>query len=91
MRNPCADYPRASITRAEVATAVNRILGRMDSLLVRAAALEDDALEQEYRAREFPDVEDGAWYSASVLAAANDHYLTRHDDGDISCMYSGST
>ncbi|MCL2843535.1 MAG: DUF1343 domain-containing protein [Oscillospiraceae bacterium] len=79
--------PRASIARAEVATAVNRILGRIDSRDVRADLLEAGALENENRARPFPDVADGAWYFASVLGAANDHYLTRDGDGDIDWKY----
>ncbi|MCL2843090.1 MAG: glycoside hydrolase family 3 C-terminal domain-containing protein [Oscillospiraceae bacterium] len=79
--------PRANIMRAEVATAVNRILGRIDSRDVRASLHEDGALMHEYRARTFPDVAGGAWYFASVLGAANNHYLTRDGDEAINWKY----
>ncbi|MCL2843562.1 MAG: hypothetical protein FWE28_08915, partial [Oscillospiraceae bacterium] len=65
--------PRANISRAEVATAVNRILGRIDSRAALEALEELDIAD----ARNFPDVADDAWYFASVLGATNDHYLTR--------------
>ena len=76
--------PRANILRAEVATAVNRILGRVDSNPNLAAV---DEVAHQYRARNFPDVNDVAWYFASVLGAANDHYLTREAEGDIDWKY----
>jgi len=69
--------PLRPITRAEVATAVNRMLGRVDSHW----ALPD--VEGMMYARNFPDVADTAWYFPSVLAAANNHYLTRDDRGVI--------
>lgn len=77
--------PRANITRAEVATVINRMLGRLDSRdTYDAVDVERD------NARVFPDVNAGAepmrWYFPSVLAAANDHYLTRND-GNIDWMY----
>jgi len=72
--------PRANISRAEVATAVNRILGRIDSRAALEALEELDIAD----ARNFPDVADDAWYFASVLGATNDHYLTRGDGEVIS-------
>jgi len=75
--------PADNIIRAEVATAMNRILGRLDS---RSALYAAD-VEHLYRARNFPDVADGAWYFPSVLAAANDHRLTRDADGAIDWKY----
>ncbi|MCL2842865.1 MAG: CotH kinase family protein [Oscillospiraceae bacterium] len=74
--------PSANITRAEVATVMNRILGRLDSReAYRATDVERD------NARAFPDVpvdrDPIQWYFPSVLAAANDHYLTRDDYGTI--------
>ena len=71
-----------NIIRAEVATAVNRMLGRIDSL----EALEAANLENIEDAREFSDVSDGAWYFASILAAANDHVLARDEDGAVNWM-----
>jgi len=71
--------PQNPISRAEVATAVNRMLGRIDSQ--RALGLAE--LVNANSARSFPDVADTAWYFPSVLAAANDHYLTRNEDGTI--------
>jgi len=73
--------PGANIMRAEVATAVNRLLGRVDGNDLHAELDEADALYHEDRAREFPDVTSGNWFFAAVLGAANDHYLT-HDDAD---------
>ncbi|MCL2842967.1 MAG: S-layer homology domain-containing protein, partial [Oscillospiraceae bacterium] len=70
--------PAENIMRAEVATAVNRMLGRIDHNDERTRL--GAALENEYRAATFPDVAVTNWFFASVLGAANDHYLTR--DGD---------
>ena len=71
--------PNAHITRAEVATATNRTLGRVDSMevlgTINVASLPD--------ARRFPDVSESAWYFPSVLGAANDHRLTRGANGYI--------
>ena len=75
--------PADNIIRAEVATAMNRILGRLDS---RPALYAAD-VEHLYRARGFYDVADGAWYFPSVLAAANDHRLTRDSDDAIDWKY----
>ncbi|MCL2588701.1 MAG: S-layer homology domain-containing protein, partial [Oscillospiraceae bacterium] len=71
--------PDANISRAEVATAMNRVLGRIDS---RAALYAAD-VENLAHARRFPDVATTTWYFPSVVAAANDHRLTRDDDGAI--------
>ena len=69
--------PLAPTARADTATAMNRILGRIDyqGLLDVIINLED--------AREFADVSPTAWYFASVVAAANDHRLTRDADDNI--------
>ncbi|MCL2843317.1 MAG: S-layer homology domain-containing protein, partial [Oscillospiraceae bacterium] len=77
--------PRTNIMRAEVATAVNRMLGRVDSreAFVGLGA----AIENLENARDFPDIREAAWYFPSVLGAANDHYLTRDDDGVIDWKY----
>ena len=80
--------PRANITRAEVATAVNRMLGRIDSrTALETLYVADEADVDTTNAREFPDVADGAWYFASVLGAANSHYLTRDDNGAVVGKY----
>ena len=79
--------PGADIMRAEVATAVNRLLGRVDTNVLRNALVADDALEHESRAREFPDVAASNWFFAAVLGAANDHYLTHDDEGVVDWMY----
>ncbi|MCL2842181.1 MAG: S8 family serine peptidase [Oscillospiraceae bacterium] len=77
--------PGANIFRAEVATAVNRILERIDHNDERTRL--GAVLENEYRAATFPDVAVGNWFFASVLGAANDHYLTRDEDGAIDWKY----
>lgn len=72
--------PGANINRAEVATAVNRILGRVDSNAAFAAI--DDVVNPE-NIRDFPDVAAGNWFFAAVVGATNDHYLTRDESGTI--------
>ncbi|MCL2842213.1 MAG: S-layer homology domain-containing protein [Oscillospiraceae bacterium] len=72
--------PLADIMRAEVATAVNRMLGRIDGRDALAAVIEIGNLED---AQSFPDVAAGPWYYPSVLAATNNHRVTRCDDGAI--------
>ena len=68
--DPSGEFrPRADIRRAEVATAVNRTLGRVDSWYALAALY----LRNPYAVRDFPDMTDTGWYFPSVLAAANDH------------------
>jgi len=74
--------PSANILRAEVATATNRILGRVDS----NAALVAANLQNPSAARSFPDVANNAWYFASVLGAANDH-RNRIENEDIVWKY----
>jgi PKD repeat protein len=71
--------PGDDIIRAEVATAVNRMLGRtMDLDLVRYME----------NARDFPDVDEDAWYFVSVLTAANDHRnRVRITTGDVVGKY----
>jgi len=78
--------PRANIMRAEVATAVNRMLERVDSRGVLDVLDEADAVNKT-NARIFPDVTQANWFFAPVLGAANDHYLRRDDDGVISWKY----
>ena len=75
--------PRTYINRASAATAVNRNLGRIDSGAALAAADTPNLA----LAHDFYDVSTGAWYYASVIAAANDHRLTRDDDGAIDWKY----
>jgi len=75
--------PLAYSIRAYVATIANRILGRVDSW----EALEAAEVENKPHAFQFPDVSETAWYFPSILAAANDHRLTRDDDGAIDWKY----
>ncbi|MCL2843439.1 MAG: Ig-like domain-containing protein [Oscillospiraceae bacterium] len=72
--------PLADITRAEVATAVNRMLGRIDNRIALNAVVNIGA------ARPFPDVAAVAWYFPAVLAATNSHYLTRSPAGGVNWM-----
>jgi len=65
--------PGDNITRAETATAINRLLGRIDSRTALNAAY----VENINHARRFPDVEPSSWFFASVVGASNDHYATR--------------
>ena len=66
--------PRDQITRGEVATAVNRILGRVACRETLAAA----DIENQGSANQFPDVAETAWYFPAVLGAGNDHSLIRN-------------
>jgi len=75
--------PLAYSIRADVATITNRILGRIDSW----EALEAAEVENKPYAFRFPDVSETAWYFPSILAAANDHRLTRDDDNAIDWKY----
>jgi len=68
--------PQENITRAETATVMNRILGRIDSI----AALYATTIENMYNMRYFPDVAAATWYFPSILAATNDHYTTKYED-----------
>jgi len=74
--------PTANIIRAEVATATNRVLGRLDNNIGLPLVIQnlDDA-------RDFPDVGRGAWYFGSVLVAANDHRSVFGENGEILRMY----
>ncbi|MCL2843496.1 MAG: CotH kinase family protein [Oscillospiraceae bacterium] len=71
--------PRSQITRAEVATAVNRILGRVACRDTLAAA----TVEYRSLARQFPDVPETAWYFPAVFGAGNDHSLIRNGAGAV--------
>jgi len=72
--------PLNHLLRAEVATVLNRMLGRIDHNDYL------DIIENIEDAREFPDVALSAWYFASVIAATNDHLLTRDEYGVIDWM-----
>ena len=64
--------PRSFITRAEVATAINRLLGRIASL----SDLGSITIVNPEDIREFSDVSPTNWFYAAVLAASNDHRIT---------------
>jgi len=70
--------PLANINRAEVATTINRTLGRIDSW----DAFEGVELQNPEAIRDFPDVEE-RWYFPSVVAASNDHRMRRDGTGDV--------
>ena len=73
-------HPRRSITRAEVATVVNRQLARVDSVAAWNAISE---VEGEADITYFPDLRTAAWYWPVVVAATNDHLVTRNEVGGI--------
>jgi len=75
--------PGDTITRAETATVINRVLGRIDS----KAALTAADVPNLSQARHFPDVTESAWFFPSVVGATNDHRLTRTHTGSIDWMY----
>jgi len=54
-------------------------LERIDSRAAFSAAV----VENLRHARQFPDLANSTWYFPSVVAAANDHHLTRDADGAI--------
>ena len=72
--------PLDNITRAETATAINRLLGRIDSRTAFNAIAPIGGLGHAHR---FSDVADDAWYFPSVLAATNTHDLIVDGDGNI--------
>lgn len=66
--------PTENITRAEVATIVNHILGR--------AADEEYVKANADKLRQFPDLQDSrAWYYFDMVEASNEHDFTRDADG----------
>ncbi|MCL2567832.1 MAG: BspA family leucine-rich repeat surface protein [Oscillospiraceae bacterium] len=71
--------PLANISRAEVATTVNRTLDRIDSRI----ALAELYLRNPQVIRDFPDVSEPGWYFPSTLAAANNHRLGRGVAGAV--------
>ncbi|MCL2366335.1 MAG: S-layer homology domain-containing protein [Oscillospiraceae bacterium] len=71
--------PAANIGRHEAATAMNRILGRLDSRI----ALDNADVVNLNLARQFPDVYEHAWYFPSVLGATNTHRLYRDESAVI--------
>jgi len=71
--------PRDNISRAEVATAINRVLRRIDGW----DAFDFAEFDNLYARRIFPDVRDSAWFFPSVVAASNDHWLLRCESGYI--------
>ncbi|MCL2843374.1 MAG: S-layer homology domain-containing protein [Oscillospiraceae bacterium] len=75
--------PLDNINRASIATAMNRNLGRLDSRDAFAAVSEIVDLDH---AIAFEDVPATAWFFPSVIAATNDHYLTRGADGAVDWM-----
>jgi len=65
--------PATNVNRAEVATAISRLLGRIAD---RANFYSADVVNV-YQAIAFPDVSEAAWYFPATLSATNDQYLTR--------------
>jgi len=72
-------HPADHITRAETATAFNRLLDRIDSRAVWYAA----TIANPEAARDFPDVASDAWYFPAVAGAANDQRLSWGSDGNV--------
>lgn len=72
-------HPQSYIQRADAATALNRLLGRVDS----NSLWDNINLVNLENARNFPDVADNAWYFPSVVSASNKHFLERNADGII--------
>lgn len=67
--------PNSTITRAEAATLVNRMLARTaDTAYVDANG---DSL------RQFPDVKRSDWFYYAVMEAANAHDYTKTDSGEV--------
>jgi len=71
--------PKENVTRAEAATVVNRLLKRIDSQI----ALDAADVGNIGNIRCFPDIGETAWYFPSIIAATNDHYLTRSSAGTV--------
>jgi len=71
--------PSANINRAEVATAISRLLGRIADHTTFTAA----TIANINQAIVFPDVSASAWFYPSILSATNDHYLTRGANGVV--------
>ena len=74
--------PHANISRAEVATAINRILGRIDGW----QAFANVDLYNPDNLRDYPDVGGTPWYVPSVIAASNNYRLRRNESGNITWM-----
>ena len=72
--------PMEPITRAELATVVNRMLGRVDGWRDFANA----ALVNSEATHKFPDVHESAWYYVPILVATNAHELRRDANGAVS-------
>ena len=71
--------PTANISRAEVATTINRTLRRIDGREMLAGVY----LANGYAVRNFPDVQETSWYFPSVVAASSDHRIRRNEYGEI--------
>ena len=71
--------PQDNIIRAEAAVVMNRMLDRISTW----AAFNIADVQNLSNAHVFQDVDPTAWYFPAVLAATNDHYLTRDNGGDI--------
>ena len=65
--------PMGSITRAEVATVLGRILGRVS---VGNTLTEVYAAANIEEIRQFPDVTGNEWFSEPVVAGTNDFIFT---------------
>jgi len=74
--------PQDNITRAEVATSMNRMLGRINCFTTLNAV----DVQNPDDARQFYDMNDSVWYFPAVLCATNDHYLTRNTHGIITWL-----
>ena len=67
--------PNCTITRAEAATLVNRMLARTaDTAYVDANGVS---------LRQFPDVKQSDWFYYAVMEAANAHDYTKTDSGEV--------
>lgn len=74
--------PKDPITRAEVATSINRMFKRLDSFTTLNAV----EIANPNDARRFHDLDEDAWYFPAVLAATNDHRLARNTYGIITWL-----
>jgi len=71
--------PTSNISRAEVATAISRMLGR----IADRAGYDMADITNLHNAIDFPDVSMLAWYYPASLSATNDHYLVRNVGGAV--------
>jgi len=71
--------PASNISRAEVATAISRMLGR----IADRAGYDMADITNLHNAIDFPDVSMLAWYYPASLSATNDHYIVRNVSGAV--------